>query len=57
MHTQELKSIRQALPTLFADEIVDLKKDIDCEVNHKTASKDALHQINKKSPDINTRAL
>ena len=48
MHTQELKSIRQALPTLFADEIVDLKKEIDCEVNHKTASKDALHQVIKK---------
>jgi transposase-like protein len=48
MHAQELKFIRQTLPILFADEIVDLKKVIDTEVHQKTASKDALHQVIKK---------
>jgi len=54
MHTQELINIRQTLPSLFADEIVDLKKAIDREANHKTMSKDALHQVIKK--ERNTKA-
>jgi len=54
MHTQELKFIRQTLPTLFADKIVDLKKELDTEVHQKTASKDALHQVIKKERKANT---
>lgn len=48
MHTQELHQIRQTIQHLFADEIIDLKYDIDREAKRKTTSKDALHQVIRK---------
>jgi|AntRauTorcE11898_2_1112593.scaffolds.fasta_scaffold18894_1 transposase-like protein len=45
MHTPELNLIRQNITELFADEIVDLKKDIDREALNKTEAKDALHKV------------
>ena len=48
MHTQNLEYVRQTLHVLYADELVDLKKDFDYEFYQKTESKDALHQVIQK---------
>ena len=48
MHIQKLEQVRQTLHTLYADEIMDLKKDFDYEFHQKTESKDALHQVIRK---------
>ena len=45
MHTLELNQMRQTFHELFADEIVDFKKDLDHEVLKKTEAKDALHKV------------
>jgi len=51
MHTPELNRMRQTITELFADEIVDLKKDLDREVRNKTEAKNALHKVIDKERD------
>jgi len=48
MQVQELNQLRQAIQTLYPDEITDLMNDVIREFNEKTGAKDALHQIVRK---------
>jgi transposase-like protein len=48
MQTQNIELIQQTLHMLYADEMIDLKKDFDHIFHQKTESKDALHQVIRK---------
>jgi len=52
MHTPELNRMRLNITELFADEIVDLKNDLDREGRNKTEAKDNLHKVIDKERDV-----
>ncbi len=51
MQTQTLDQMRQSVQAVFADEIMDFKKDFDREFLNKTEAKDAIHKVIDKERD------
>jgi len=45
---ERLNNLKENIETLYADELVDLKTDVDKQVLNKTMAKDALHKVIKK---------